>query len=168
MSLWISLHRIERKPFLTLPDRLVANYHVIKEHVLQELGGVTELADFPSIGELRRYIEKYPEESKDAYYERALQLLPELKAHVLQYQPVSMVLGDEQDYLENHANFEELFFRKRCYGLADQVEADFKEKFEMHPGMSIVLTKDELRQFNERANQTIPFHADYIYKLFVG
>lgn len=168
MSLWVSLDRIERKPFLTLPDRLVANYHEIKENVLQELGGLDELADYPSIGELRRYIEKNPEESKDAYYDRALQLLPELKAYVLQYQPVAMVLGDEQDYLEQYANYEELFFRKRCYELAGVLKAEFADKFAVSDGMAIVLTAEELKRCNGLTEQEIPFEPSYIYKLFIG
>lgn len=168
MSLWVSLDKIERKPFLTLPDRLVANYHVIKEHVLQELGGVTELAEFPSIGEMRRYIEKNPEESKDAYYDRALQLLPELKAYVLKYQPVAMVLGDERDYLENHRNYEELFFLKRCYELADDLKEAFADKFATSDDMAIVLTADELSDFNKLTEQDVEYDEKYIYKLFVG
>ena len=168
MSLWVSLHRIERKPFLTLPDRLIANYHVIKEHVLQELGGLNDLPDYPSIGELRRYIEKSPEESKDAYYDRALQLLPELKAHVLQYQPVSMVLSDEQDYLETYSNYEELFFRKRCYELADDLKEAYSHKFATSDDMAIVLTAEELSRFNKMTEQHFAYEEKYIYKLFVG
>lgn len=168
MSLWVSLHRIERKPFLTLPDFLVANYHEAKEHVLSKLEGVDELDDFPSESEIRRYIGKETGENKQGYYERALQHLPELKEYYLKYKPVSLVLSKEQDYLDDYANYEELFFLKRCYELADDLKEQFSHKFNESDGMAIVLSADDLSRFNELTGQSIACEEGYIYKLFVG
>lgn len=168
MSLWVSLHRIERKPFLTLPDYLVANYHEAKEHVLSHLEGVDELDDFPSESEMRRYIGKETGENKQGYYERALQHLPELKEYYLKYKPVSLVLSKEQDYLENHDHYEELFFLKRCYDLADSLRVELRKGFKESDNMPIVLSKADLNTFNELSGQSIPYEEGYIYKLNVG
>lgn len=168
MSLWVSLHRIERKSFLTLSDFLIANYHEAKDNTLTELAGIDELQDYPSEREIRRYVEKEIGENKKDYYERALLVVPELKEKYSRYLPITMVSSKEQDYLETHSNFEELFFQKRCYELADSLKAELINYFKESNGMSIVMNEKTLYQFNVIAEQDIVYEERYIYKLFIG
>lgn len=168
MSLWVSLHRIERKPFLTLPDFLVANYHEAKDNILSDLAGIDELDEFPSESEMRRYIGKEKGEDKQSYYERALQLVPEMQEQYQRYQPITMVLSKEQDYLETHSNYEELFFQKRCYELANTLRAELRSYFKESDNLAIVLDEQALNEFNVIAEQTIVYEEGYVYKLFVG
>lgn len=168
MSLWVAVYRIKRQPFLTLTDFHVANYHEIKENVLEELSGVDELADFPNFGELRRYISRESGEDKETYYERGLAVLPKLKERYRHYQPIETVLPDERDYLESHDVYEELYFVKRCYALEKTLKDEFKEQFLKSEGLPIVLDAASLERFCQLAEQEIPYEEGYIYKLVAG
>ena len=168
MSLWVALYRIKRQPFLKLTDVQVANYHEIKENVLPYLKEIDELADFPSLNELRRYISRETGEDKDAYYDRAIAELPKLKETHLKYKAVEMVLPDERDYLEAHQNYEELFFLKRCYDLEKELKVEFQADFSASDGLAIVLDEDKLERFCRRAKVEFHYERDYIYKLVAG
>ncbi|PLS19473.1 hypothetical protein CVD28_03390 [Bacillus sp. M6-12] len=168
MALWVSVQRIKREPFLTISDFHVANYHEIKENFIFEYKGIDELSDYPSMSEVRRYIERKENESKEEYYDRAIQELPKLKEMYSRYCDILNISTKEQEYLEDYQQYEELFFWKRCYDLAKQLKDVFKDEFVQSDDYPILLDKEKMEEFNRLTEQTICFDSGYIYKLSVG
>lgn len=174
MSLCVSVHKVKRQPFLTLDDLNVINYLEIKEWIIGRFDGVDELPEYPSMKKVRQYIDRYEDETKEQFYDRALKEIPILKREYkkFRFSSIMNVKSEEQEYLEDYHTYEEVFFRKRCYDLADILMANFKKSFEgsgfLGVFFPIVLNKVQLEQFNQLAEQDIKYEDDYIYKLSVG
>lgn len=174
MSLCVSVDKVKRQPFLTLDDFHVINYQEIREWIIGRFAGVDELPEYPSMKEVRQYIDRFEDESKEQYYDRALREIPLLKREYnrFRFSSIMNVKSEEQEYLEDYHTYEEIFFRKRCYDLADILMDNFKKSFEgsgfLDVYFPIVLNKEQLEQFNQLAEQDIKYEEEYIYKLSVG
>lgn len=173
MSLWVSVHRIKREPFLTLSDELVANYLRLKEFLEFGFKEIDELTEYPSLKELRQYIPKNADETNEVYYDRACAELPIYQQFYSKNKAALEVGGKEQAYLEKDSSHEELFFLKRCYVLAENLEEKFPFKKEILPNEdeylhSLVLDESLCQRFNELTNSNIQYDKDYITYLYVG
>ena len=173
MSLWVSVHQIKREPFLTLSDQLVANYTRLKEFLNYEFQDIDELSEYPSLKEIRRYIPKNEGETNEEYYDRAISELPIYQAFYNQNKAALQVKDKEQTYLEKDSSYQELFFLKRCYSLAEQLEKDFPFQKDTFPNEecylhSLVLDESLCKRFNELSNADIQYDKEYVTFLYVG
>lgn len=171
MGSWISLSRIKRKDFITLSDRDAVIVGEVLDNIIDEYEGILEFPSFPLHSELARFIGRFDGESREDYYDRAVEEIAELKEQVIRASKFTEITPEESEYLYVYHNFEELFFLKREYDLEkvilDVFEKDFESEY-ADVSMPIALDGSMFTCFCELTGYGGDFDDSYIYKLSVG